>query len=68
MNMKQDSEPSENKTVKSFEFDIKSEIKRYKVRLLQKLEKLHLDDNRKIAEDGLVKLIKDFSETNNYFF
>lgn len=34
MNMKQDSEPSENKTVKRFEFDIKSDIKRYKVRLL----------------------------------
>lgn len=55
MNMEQDSEPSKYKTVKRFEFDIKSEIKRYKVRLLQKPEKLHLDDNRKITEDGLVK-------------
>lgn len=46
----------ENEIMKCFESDIQYENKRYEVRLVWKLEKWHLDDNRGIVEDRLVKL------------
>lgn len=65
--MKQDSDPSENETMKRFESDIKYENNKYTIRLPQKLEKWRLDDNRKMEENKLVKLIRRFFRNSQLF-